>query len=193
MNTKTNKKPFLEYELLYREYITKQKPMHQIATEQGIAVGTIYNYIKKYGIKSRKHFTDEAKKKISSSNKGISRNKGKHMSEETKEKMRQAKKGKFFKPSEFGGHIKKRKDGYNMVYCPSAPNCTKSGYVMEHILVMEKSIGRQLHDDEVVHHINRIRDDNRIENLQLMTMREHARLHMIERHKKERSDDLSIK
>ena len=63
---------------------------------------------------------------------------------------------------------------------------------MEHDLIMECFIGRWLRDNEVVHHKNKIRNDNRIENLQLMTFEEHARLHMIERHKK-RSDDLSIK
>lgn len=46
---------------------------------------------------------------------------------------------------------------------------------------MEKKIGRNLKEDEVVHHKNHIRDDNRIENLQLMTFKEHASLHMKER------------
>lgn len=66
---------------------------------------------------------------------------------------------------------------------------------MEHILVMEEHICRHLRNDEVVHHKNKIRDDNRIENLELMTFKEHARFHMKERQrlKKERNDDLSIK
>ena len=50
-----------------------------------------------------------------------------------------------------------------------------------HVVIMEKHIGRRLRKDECVHHINHIRTDNRIENLQLMTRSEHSRLHALER------------
>ena len=46
-----------------------------------------------------------------------------------------------------------------------------------HRNIMEKIIGRKLKPNEDVHHINGIHDDNRPENLAVMTHSEHLRLH----------------
>lgn len=72
--------------------------------------------------------------------------------------------------------------GYVLIKQDGHPRAKKhGGYVREHILVMERIIGRHLDPDEVVHHINGIKNDNRPENLMLMTRAEHTSYH----HKKE--------
>jgi hypothetical protein len=76
---------------------------------------------------------------------------------------------------------KHRADGYVDLYIPDHPSASKGGYVREHRVVAEKMIGRQLRRGEIVHHKNGDRSDNRVENLEVMTMSEHLRLHYSER------------
>lgn len=59
------------------------------------------------------------------------------------------------------------KHGYMLVFCPNHPNCNRHGYVREHRLVMEQRLDRYLGPKEVVHHIDRNRQNNDIENLKL--------------------------
>lgn len=70
-------------------------------------------------------------------------------------------------------------DGYVLIYKPDHPRAHKrTRCVREHILVMEKHLGRYLNKGEVVHHINHVKTDNRIENLKLVESNgEHFRKH----------------
>ena len=84
------------------------------------------------------------------------------------------------------GHTKIHNRGYVLVYVPMHPRAHKDGYVMLHTVLMERYIGRYLTNDEVVHHINHDRQDNRIDNLRLMKKKDHMSMHMKERHEKRR-------
>lgn len=80
-----------------------------------------------------------------------------------------------------GRHIDKRK-GYIVRWIPAdSPYFSmvkgRKGRqsVWEHRLVMAEFLGRPLESWEAVHHLNGIRDDNRIENLSLVDKRKHER------------------
>ncbi len=71
----------------------------------------------------------------------------------------------------------KTKAGYILIHCLNHPRAKireKGHYVFEHILVAEKKLGRYLKPNEVVHHINNIKDDNCPKNLYVMKDRAHS-------------------
>lgn len=54
-----------------------------------------------------------------------------------------------------------------MVRSRNHPLASNHGYIYEHRQVMEESLGRYLSAKERIHHVNMIKNDNRIENLAL--------------------------
>ena len=82
-----------------------------------------------------------------------------------------------------GGRFTTKRDGYISIYSPNHPFAkkggggTKSKYMLEHRLVMEKMLGRFLLKTEDVNHINGIKDDNRPKNLRLVSHFAHYEEH----------------
>ena len=89
-------------------------------------------------------------------------------------------------------------DGQIRKLAKGHPCADKDGYVREHRLIMEEYLGRFLESKEFVHHNNGKRDDNSLENLELMKSGEHCAYHsrgnknwLGKRHKKSTKEKIS--
>jgi len=121
-------------------------------------------------------------RKITWGNKISAGKKGIKLSEKTKKKMSESHKGishpnmsrKGSKnPAWKGGRFRDPR-GYISIYMPEHPYARRC-YIFEHRLIMEKKLGRLLDPkNEVIHHLNGIKDDNRLENLCVMKRGEHT-------------------
>jgi len=67
-----------------------------------------------------------------------------------------------------------KENGYVLAKAPYHPNANSRGYVAVHRLIMENKLGRYLDKrTELVHHIDGNRENNSIDNLKLITPKEH--------------------
>ena len=67
--------------------------------------------------------------------------------------------------------------GYKIIYAPDFHRADKNGMVLEHIYIFEKETGVEIPKGYCIHHINGKKDDNRIENLCMLSTSAHTILH----------------
>ena len=142
------------------------------------------NYLRTRGHRKGKKLSEETKEKIRQT---MLKNPtkywlGKKRSEETRRKISEARKGRYKGADNQnwkGGRAKS--GGYIWIFIPEHQKANPRGYVSEHRLVVEKCLGRRLKSDELVHHINGVTNDNRPENLTIVSPAEHFELHVREK------------
>jgi hypothetical protein len=167
-------KYIIDKKQLEKMYTEKGQSIRQISIELKHAEATVLRYLNLYNIPTRpqhqwtgrKH-SDKSKEKIK-----IARSK-QVFSVETKALWSKNRKGKP-KPYFSGRRLI---NGYVSLWLPDNPMSNKSGYLYEHRLEMSKKLGRELTRKDIVHHINGVHDDNRIENLALTTLLDHKSFH----------------
>ena len=85
------------------------------------------------------------------------------------------------KAGNYRGGRRINSQGYIEIFSPNHPNKSVRNTIREHRLVMENYLGRYLTRNEDIHHVNGNKQDNRLENLKLMSSKEHDSLHGKER------------
>lgn len=70
--------------------------------------------------------------------------------------------------------------GYEKILKPNHPMADSKGYAYTHRYLMSKKLNRIIKKNEIVHHINGDKLDNKIENLELLTRKQHKSIHMKE-------------
>ena len=133
----------------------KTKSFKQIANELGTSAGNVWYQAKLHGL------TSDMGKSAS-------------IKEALKKKYPGGRKGE--QASNWKGGRTVSPGGYIWIWKPEHPRAS-NGRVFEHILVAEEALGRPIMRNEVVHHKNHKKMDNRPENLEVVTRSQHVHNH----------------
>lgn len=154
---------------IIRQYLNEDQSSPQISERYGTDATTIRNLLRANGIAIRS--AAEAVRIARQTGRRNRESEMRHIQAMLKVSKERFGKGAL-SPNWKGGR-RKRGNGYISLYQPLHPRADKAGYVLEHRLVMEQRIRRYLSLSEHVHHINGIKDDNKPENLMLLSLASH--------------------
>ncbi len=175
--------------ILENLYINEKKSCREIGQFFNTSTKKISQLLKEHGISARPFSTkgtvgwskgvpkpDSVRKKLSEAHKG------KKLSKEHRDKVVQSlsygkvggqnhawKGGKYINPK-----------GYIYLRLPDHPCVMSNGYYPEHRFVLEQQLGRYLTKWEVVHHKNRNKHDNSLDNLEIVSRHTHHLITMME-------------
>lgn len=174
-------KKYKNRDWLYRKYCVEKLSIPKIADLGNNSTDTIYRWMKKFNIETRKpnpgfsgkHHSEKAKQRMREANRG------KKMSLASRKKMSKAQMGE--KNNRWKGGRKIDANGYVYILKKDHPKASWDGYVAEHRLVMEKVLGRYLRKGEIPHHKNEVEGDNRPENLEILSPSKHTLIHINDR------------
>ncbi len=144
----------------------KDKPLRQIAEELGCSYSGVLYASRRFNIEIPHRFSHR-----------FSPTKSANIKKAFKKKYPNGSFGKLASNWKGGRRIL---NGYISIYSPDHPRAGTNKSVFEHILVAEMTLGRFLNKNEIVHHINHNKQDNRPENLQVTTRGEHVSNHFKE-------------
>lgn len=147
-------------EILEESYIGRERSLPQISRELNIPVNSLGHYLRYYGIKSR----NAREARIVAVKHGIL--KGGQLTLSTEELY------DLYWKQNYTLHDIALKAGCSTDRVKRA-KADKQGYVLEHILIWEKSNNKPLPGGWIVHHLNGIKSDNRPENLLGMPRKDH--------------------
>jgi hypothetical protein len=156
----------IDVESLCALYVIEQKSIPDIAAQISLTKSTVRLRLIQAGVtlRTRAHAMELAKPKLGAGMRG----KKIVFSQEWKDNIRAS---KIAHGEKYAAGVSKKKNGY--VEFTRGENKGRS----EHVVVMERRLGRHLLQDETVHHIDGDKWNNSDDNLALVTRSGHARLH----------------
>ena len=166
----------MDHKLIIKLY-QDGKSLKQIAEHLNVGSNAVCRRLKKLGIQLRpwttkgmkfpgRSVSDEVKAHLSAIKTGVS------LSPEHRAKViKTLRNGGGEKNGNWSGGRWVNENGYVKICLPGR------GYVSEHRLVMEKTLGRRLKRSEHIHHIDENPSNNSIENLKLVSPSEHSKIH----------------